>query len=84
MDNAERYSNLVITGLNSGLYNDIINFYDSENEQKVIELTEKLKKATSTLIDAYSSIAYTTSIDSTEKTLINANLQSLNTDFATL
>ena len=84
VDNAERYSNLVITGLNSGLYNDIINFYDSENEQKVIELTEKLKKATSTLIDAYSSIAYTTSIDSTEKTLINANLQSLNTDFATL
>ncbi|MBI96667.1 hypothetical protein CL656_05935 [bacterium] len=83
-DNAERYSNLVITGLNSGLYNEIINFNNSEDESKVIALTSRLKDATSSLIDAYSAIAYTTSIDSTEKTLINTNLQSLNTDFATL
>ena len=47
-------------------------------------LTSRLKDATSSLIDAYSAIAYTTSIDSSEKTLINTNLQSLNTDFATL
>jgi len=83
-DNAERYSNLVITGLNSGLYNEIINFNNSEDESKVIALTSKLKDAASSLVDAYSAIAYTTSIDSTEKTLINTNLQSLNTDFATL
>ena len=84
VQNAERYSNLVITGLNSGLYQEIKSLNDSSDENKIIELTTKLKNATASLIDAYSVISYTTSIDDSEKTLINKNLQSLNTDFASL
>lgn len=84
VQNAERYSNLVITGLNSGLYQEIKSLFDSSNENKIIELTADLKNATALLIDAYSIISYTTSIEDSEKTLINTNLQSLNGDFATL
>lgn len=84
VENAERYSNLVISGLNSGLYFEINNLFDANNEAKVIELTDRLKNATASLVDAFSVISYTTSIDSTDKTLISTSLQSLNKDFSTL